>query len=76
MYRPVEHFEGGIQVDPQAEAAMERWATSQPRQDLEEISVAPVALTAPDRDPDPYDVRREQWSRLSLNEEQGEVGYR
>lgn len=69
-------FEGGMPIDLQAEAAMEQWATSQPRQDLEEIPVAPVALTAPDRDPDPYDNRREQWDRLSLSEERGEVGYR
>lgn len=69
-------FEAGTRVDPQAEAAMARWATSKPRQDLEEIPVAPIALAAPDCDPEPYDLRREHWNRLSLDEEQGEVGYR
>jgi hypothetical protein len=35
------HFEGGIPVDPKAEAELVRWASSQPRLDLESIPVAP-----------------------------------
>lgn len=62
MASAIQHFAGEHPVDPQA--------------DLEHTPVAPAALAAPNCDPDPYDVRREQSDRLSLNEEQGEVGYR
>ncbi len=65
-------YEGGLPVDPQAEAALARWALSKPRQDCEELPVAPVALVAPNCDPDPYDLKREQEERRAREEERGE----
>lgn len=76
MYRPTEHFEGGVRVDPRAESDLARWALGKPRQDLEEIPVAPVALAAPDCDPDPYDLRRERDWDLAIADEHREGLYR
>jgi hypothetical protein len=72
MYRPIEQFEGGVRVDPKAEADLARWALRKPRQDYDEIPIPPVAVGAPDCDPDPYDLARQRRDRLAIDDERGE----
>lgn len=60
MYRlPDKTHEGGWPTDPAAEAAMQRWADSGPRLDLEPEVVAPLDVGS-SFDADPYDLKSDR----------------
>lgn len=65
--------------DPAAEAELERWAFSQPRQDLEEAEYAaalPMGGANRSVDPDPCDLRRQRDERIELAHEVVEAAWR
>lgn len=74
MYRSLPQFEGGREVDPQAEAELFRWATQGEPQAREEIPTA-FRSAAPACDPDPYELRLERSERRTRELELAEGAF-